>query len=110
VELGLFIASLFQQGNLSPQAGIVDFIGQCLKNAPGTFSTVRIDSAGFNHYVINYCFEKGHLFTITADHNPVVMDAIHRIPENEWNKGINEDGSAALYEVAETVYTMQATT
>ena len=110
VELGLFVSSLFQQGNLSPQAGIVDFIGQCVKNSPGTFSTVRIDSAGFNHYVINYCFEKGLRFTITADHNPAVMDVINRIPENEWKKGINEDGSAVLYDVAETVYTMQETT
>jgi len=104
VELGLFTGSLFQQGNAVPQARLVDFIDRCLEDSPGTFSIVRIDSAGYNQHVINYCFEKKLSFSITADHDVAVMDAIRRIPANEWKQGKYDDGVTAPYEVAETVH------
>ena len=105
-ELGLFTGSLFQQGNLSPQEGLVDFVKLCFANLPGSFSTIRSDSAGYNHHVINHCFGSGLRFTITADHDVSVMDSVHRIPEIEWNQGKSKDGTAANYQVAETVHTM----
>ena len=107
VEMGLFMGSLFQQGNLSPQEGLVEFIHLCLSNAPGTFSTIRSDSGGYNHYVINDCFNNGLRFSITADHDCAVMDVIGKIPENDWKQGRNDDGSPADYQVAETVHTME---
>ena len=107
VEMGLFMGSLFQQGNLSPQEGLVEFIHQCLSNAPGTFSTIRTDSAGYNHYVINDCFNNGRRFSITADHDCAVMEVIGKIPENDWKQGRNDDGSPTDYQVAETVHTME---
>ena len=107
VGLGLFMGSLFQQGNLSPQEGLVEFIHLCLRNAPGTFSTIRSDSAGYNHYVINDCFTNGRRFSITADHDCAVMAIIGKIPENDWKQGISDNGSPADYQVAETVHTME---
>ena len=109
VDLGLFMSSLFQQGNLSPQEGLVDFIERCLTNAPGSFSTLRSDSAAFNHHVINYCFDNRLRFTITADHDAAVMEAIGRIPENGWKQGKDDDGTRAEYHVAETIHTLQKT-
>ncbi len=106
VELGLFTGSLFQQGNAAPQADLGDFIEVCCKNSPGTFSTVRIDSAGYNQFVINHCFEHHLRFSITADHDVAVMDAIHKIPENDWKRGTFDDGIPAPYQVAETVHTL----
>ncbi len=105
-ELGLFVSSQFQQGNLSPQQGLVGFIGQCVANSPGTFSTVRSDSAAFNRYVINYCITHGLRFTITADHDVAVMETISKIPPNDWKQGRNDDGSTADYQVAGTVHVM----
>lgn len=110
VEQGLFTGSLFQQGNLSPQEGLVDFIGQCMNNTPGTFSTVRSDSAAFNHHVINYCFAHGLWFSITADHDSAVMEIVGKIPESEWKQGKNDDGSESAYQVAETVHSLEKTT
>ena len=107
VEMGLFTGSLFQQGNLSPQEGLVDFIRQCRQNAPGTFSTVRSDSAAFNHHVINYCFENNMRFSITADHDVAVMKAIGKIPESEWKQGKYDDRTKADYQVAETVHSLE---
>jgi hypothetical protein len=105
-ELGLFTGSHFQPGNAVPQAGLVDFIAECRKNIPNTFSCVRSDSAAFNAPVITYCFQEQLRFSITADHDVAVMDAIYRIPENEWKQGISPDGVTASYQVAETVHAL----
>ena len=105
-ELALFVCSQFQQGNLSPQEGLVDFTKQCILNAPGTFSTVRSDSAGYNHHLINHCFQEGLRFSITADHDCAVMEMIVKIPKSEWKQGIHDDGSEAAYQVAETIHTL----
>jgi len=109
VELGLFVGSRFQHGNVSPQDGLVDFIHQCITNAPGTFSTIRSDSAAYNHHVINDCFISGRRFSITADHDCAVMEAVGKIPECQWQQGILSDGIRADYHVAETVHTMEET-
>jgi len=109
VAEGFFTGSLFQQGNLSPQEGLVDFTDQCRKNAPGFFSTVRSDSAAYNHAFINYCFQNHLHFSITADHDVAVMEAISNIPESEWNQGKYDDGTRADYQVAETVHSLKET-
>lgn len=110
VELGLFTGSRFQHGNAVPQQELVSFIHECVNNLPGTFSTIRSDSAAYNHFVINDCFEGARRFTITADHDAAVMQAVLQIPENTWKQGHFDDGTRAPYEVAETVHTMEQTT
>ena len=108
-DTGLFVGSYFQYGNAVPQESLVDFIHQCVKNHPGTFSTVRSDSAGYNSAVINDCFDNNRRFTITADHDIAVMRAIHEIPENAWKIGYDRNGVKEDYHVGETVHTMQET-
>jgi hypothetical protein len=110
VELGLFVGSCFQHGNAAPQQGLVSFIHQCLNNLPGTFSTIRSDSAAYNHFVINDCFLNTRRFTITADHDVAVMATVARIPKTAWKQGKDGDGSPVPYDVAETVHTMQQST
>lgn len=106
VELGLFASSRFQHGNAAPQQELVSFIHECVNNLPGTFSTIRSDSAAYNHVVINDCFANGRRFTITADHDVAVMAAVAKIPQTAWKQGRFDDGTRADYEVAETVHTM----
>ncbi len=106
IELGLFVGSRFQQGNAVPQQELVSFIDECTTNSPGTFSTIRSDSAGYNHFVINHCFAHGRRFSITADHDNAVMAVIQNIAQSGWKQGQNDDGTRAQYEVAETVHTM----
>jgi hypothetical protein len=110
LELGLFVGSRFQQGNAAPQGDLINFIDEiCYTNMPGTFNTIRSDSAAFNRDVIDYCFSHKLRFTITADHDVAVMEMVSKIPESEWNEGKNEDGSVASYQVAETVHILQKT-
>ena len=111
VELGLFVGSRFQQGNASPQGDLVSFIDEIrMNNMPGSFTTVRSDSAAYNSGVINYCFDTNLHFSITADHDVAVMEAVSTIPKSEWNQGKNDDGSVAAYQVAETVHSLEKTT
>ncbi|MDI6809971.1 MAG: IS1380 family transposase [Candidatus Eisenbacteria bacterium] len=110
VELGLFAGSRFQHGNAVPQQELVSFIHECVTNLPGTFSTIRSDSAAYNHFVINDCFANGRRFTITADHDVAVMAAVARILKTAWKQGKNDDGTPAPYEVADTVHTMDQCT
>jgi hypothetical protein len=107
VNLGLFVCSRFQQGNAAPQAELTGFIHDCEANMPGTFDTVRSDSAAFNNIVINDCFASGRRFSITADHDYAVMESITKIPESDWIKGKYEDGTEADYQVAETIHVMK---
>jgi hypothetical protein len=105
-DLGLFVGSRFQHGNAVPQEDLVSFIQQCISNAPGTFSTIRSDSAGYNQFVLNDCFDNGRRFSITADHDSAVMRAVSDIPKNAWKQGQNTDGSRADYQLAETVHAL----
>jgi hypothetical protein len=70
---------------------------------------LRSDSAAYNSSVINDCFEHHRYFSITADHDVAVMDAIHRIPANAWENGYDCDGVKEQYDVAQTVHTMEKT-
>ena len=106
VEIGLFVDTRFQHGNINTQGDLVSFIEECRELMPSRIKTVRSDSAGYNHQVVNYCFENHLYFTITADHDTSVMERISRIGTNRWEKGKNEDGSDADYDVAETIHTM----
>lgn len=105
-ELQMFINTRFQHGNQSTQGDIKSFVDESIQLVPGMIKTVRIDSVGYNHFVFDYCFEKGLTFTITADHDVAVMEVIRKIPKSAWKKGKNEDGSDANYYIAETVHTM----
>jgi hypothetical protein len=106
VEIGLFVDTRFQHGNINTQGDLVSFIEECRELMPSRIKTVRSDSAGYNHQVVNYCFENHLYFTITADHDVAVMERVKRIGKNAWEKGKNENGSDADYEVAETIHTM----
>ena len=106
-ELGLFVGSRFQHGHASPQAELVSFVHECVANLPGRIRTIRSDSAGYNHHLMNDCFNNHRRFTITADHDAAVMEALSKIPKKAWKHGVLEDGKAADYDVAETLHIMQ---
>lgn len=108
-KIGLFLTPRFQQGNISPQTDLVSYLIACQKALPNRITTIRIDSAGYNHFVINHCMENHLLFTITGDHDSAVMEKINTLPAASWKQGFKEDGIAAKYQIAETIHTMNQT-
>jgi hypothetical protein len=102
-ELGLILEDEFREGNVPAQAGAVGFLKKCFEAMPeGKYiEYVRVDSAYYQAEVMNLCFDEGKWFTITADKDRAVMEAIKSISDWRPYKGGREIG--------ETVHTMSKT-
>ena len=104
-ELGLIIGDEFREGNIPASAGALEFLKYCVSLMPAgkKISYYRSDSAAYQAGVINYCFSEHMLFSITADRDKAVKEAIKTIREKEWQPYEKDK------EIAETVHTMNTT-
>jgi len=104
-ELGLVLGDEFREGNVPAGARAVEFLDFCRRMMPEgkRIGYYRSDSAAYQAGVINYCFGYNMLFTITADKDEAVMEAIKGIKGEEWQP---YEGDR---EIAETVHTMNQT-
>lgn len=104
-ELGLVLADEFRDGNVPAGARALEFLKLCQQKMPKgkRIGYYRSDSAAYQAQVINHCFEDKVLFTITADQDKAVKEAIKAIREDEWHK---HEGNR---EIAETVHSMNGT-
>ena len=103
-ENGMVVGSDFREGNESPQKGLVEFIESCRRNYPERIKLIRSDSAGWQKGVVDYCEEEGLNYTISTDQTEGLLEAIKSIPEESWQRGIDQEGIKEDYEVAETEY------
>lgn len=110
-EVPVCLHSEFRAGNVPAGANMVEFLETCLKELPGgkRIAYLRSDSAGYQASVIDWCVEQGIRYTITADKDVAVKEAISLIPEEEWEPFVNSRGEETDREVAETVHTMNRT-
>lgn len=104
-ELGLIVADEFRDGNVPAQAGAVEFLELCQRMMPKgkRIAYYRADSASYQAGVINRCFADGMLFTITADQDSAVREAVQSIGKEEWQPYERDR------QIAETVHTMNGT-
>jgi len=104
-ESGLALGDEFRDGNVPAGAGALEFLKYCEDMMPQgkRIRYYRSDSAAYQAPVINHCFEHDMLFTITADQDKAVKEAIKNIREEDWQsyKGDREIG--------ETIHTMNHT-
>jgi len=103
--LGLVLADEFRDGNVPAGAGAVEFLKLCQQMMPQgkRIAYYRADSASYQAGVMNLCFERKMRFTITADQDRAVKDAIKKIGSQEWQP---YEGDR---QIAETVHTMNDT-
>jgi hypothetical protein len=103
-ENGLVLGEEFREGNDSPGARNLEFIGQCVSQMPAgkRISFFRSDSAAYQAAVINWCEENGVRYAIGADLDEAVRGLIAAIPESAWQP--HGEG-----QVAETVHSMNKT-
>jgi len=104
-ELGLIVADEFRDGNIPAQSGAVEFLERCQRMLPKgkRIAYYRADSASYQGEVINRCFGDHILFTITADQDSAVREAIKSIGKEEWQPYERDR------EIAETVHSMNRT-
>ena len=101
---GMVVHEEFREGNVSPGAGHVPFLKDCLRRLPRGIRVARLraDSASYQAEVFNLCSEKGLRFVIGADLDAAVREVIGMIPDTAWRP--YRDGH-----IAETVHTMNKT-
>lgn len=101
-EPNVFLSGVFRPGNSSPQSHLRSLLGQCRRMLPeGTKLRVRSDSAGYRLDVMEYCLKHGAEFSITADLDAAVREAIDEIPEKEWQLVVR---GAETFLLAETIH------
>ena len=95
----------FREGNEAPAKENLEFIKQCQKQLPlgVKFDRVRIDSAGYQAAIFNYCDKENMLFTVTAKKNTNVFESITDIKDDEWTHFSKRE------QVAEFTHAMQDT-
>jgi hypothetical protein len=103
-ENNITVFSEFRKGNCSPQEGTVNFIKKCSENIGDRISYVRSDSAAFQKAVVKYLVKEKKFYSITARGNESVLKRISEIPEEAWQRGIDEEQIKTSYEVAEIDY------
>jgi hypothetical protein len=102
---GLALGDEFRDGNVPAGAGALEFLELCQQMMPRgkRIGYYRADSASYQARVINRCFDDKMLFTITADQDKGVKEAIGTIKEEEWEPYERDR------EIAETVHCMNNT-
>ena len=65
-ENNVTVFSEFRKGNISAQAGIVQFIEKCKENTYNRIAYVRSDSAAFQKSVVEYLVKENKLYSITG--------------------------------------------
>jgi hypothetical protein len=98
-EPNVFLSGIFRTGDSSPQSHLRSLVGQCRRLLPeGTKLRVRADSAAYRIDVMEYCLKHGMSFTITADLDCAVQEAIDEIPEKKWQLVIRGEETFLLAE------------
>lgn len=82
-EAGLILEDEFRNGNVRARIGAVNFIERCFAAMPRgkSITYLHSDSAFYQAGVMNLCFERDRLFTITADQDKGVKETIKTIKE-----------------------------
>lgn len=101
-EPNLFLSGVFRPGNSSPQSHLRSMLAQCRRLLPqGTKLRARSDSAGYRIDVMQYCLKHGIEFSITADLDAAVREAIDEIPDEKWQLIVRGNETFLL---AETIH------
>jgi hypothetical protein len=101
-EPDVFLGGVFRDGNASPQSNLTSLLRYCARLLPTEIDLrVRADSAAYRLDFIDYCHRRAKGFTITADLDCAVMEAIEAIPEKAWQLVVEGEDTFLL---AETIH------
>ena len=85
-ETGQVVACDFRQGNAAPAKQNLEFIQQCQKALPlgCSVGALRIDAAGYQTSIIQYCDQQGINCAIRAKMSPSIKRHIGTLNADQW--------------------------
>lgn len=97
-EAGIVIHDEFREGNIAPATENLGFIQACEARPPKGYriAHVRLDSAGYQAGIFNYCEDTGKTFAIGARLGEPTQQAVAEIPESAWR----HDADCAVADLA----------
>jgi hypothetical protein len=96
-ETGQIVACDFREGNTSPAKENLEFIRQCQKSLPKDcfVKSLRIDAAGYQTKIIQYCDTESIGYAIRAKMSSVIKAQIKGLKDSDWQPLINKKSEAA---------------
>jgi len=111
-ELDLCCGYEFREGNVPPQDKNYEFTKEIVgrvKQSGKRIKKFRSDSAGYQAKLINFLNAEIIKYTITADQDEAVKEAIRKIKEGDWKRLKDRGGINTDREYAETIHSMKKT-
>jgi len=95
-ETGQVVAVDFRQGNVPPSQNNLAFIKQCQQSLPSgcTLKALRIDAAGYQTKIIQYCDEEGIEYAIRAKTSATMRAQIAALSDSNWQPLLDKQGKA----------------
>ncbi len=93
-ETGQVVAVDFRKGNVPPAKDNLAFIKQCQQALPEgcALHALRIDAAGYQIKIIEYCDEQGIDYAIRAKTSPAMRAQIDAAGDTDWQPLIDKKG------------------
>lgn len=106
-EAGVVIHEAFRAGNVAPATANLGFIKACEAQLPEghRITRVRLDSAGYQARIFNYCDKTNKAFAIGGHLDGPTREVIDAIPETDWHRHTDSPGCW----LAETLHCMNDT-
>ena len=97
-ETGQIVAMDFRAGNISPAQDNLGFIKQCQQSLPDSCSVaaLRIDAAGYQTKIIQYCDEQDINYAIRAKSSAAMREQIEAISDSDWQPLLDKYGETVL--------------
>ncbi len=94
-EINHVIETDFREGNISPKTENLEFIKKCVSNLPNgvKLKFLRIDCAGYQKSIIQYCDEENIQFAIRAMMSKKLRTYFNTLDESQWEPVVKSDGS-----------------
>jgi hypothetical protein len=86
-EQGVWVKSQFRDGNVPAQCGVLEIVQESvatLRTLGVTEVTLRSDSAGYQHVLLDWLRQRDISFAISADMSPELRRAIVALPGSAW--------------------------
>jgi len=94
-ETGQVVVVDFRKGNVSPAQGNLAFIKQCQESLPADCSVnaLRIDAAGYQTKIIEYCDEQNIDYAIRAKRSALMRAQIDAARDSDWRPLLDKKGN-----------------